>query len=70
MIPADRWAHSDANWGKKESMPHTLLRRLLMSLGCLSGLVAAPLGQAAPLGDPVMVNTATAGNQRPIYFSA
>ena len=51
-------------------MPHTLLRRLVMSLGCLSGFAAASLAQAAPLGDPVMVNTATAGNQRPVYFSA
>ncbi|MCR6476794.1 PPC domain-containing protein [Variovorax sp. ZS18.2.2] len=51
-------------------MPHTLLKRLWMSLGCLSGLVVAPLGQAVPLGDPIMVNTATAGDQRPIYFSA
>jgi serine protease len=51
-------------------MPHTLLKRLLMPLGFLSGLAFAPQGQAAPLGDPLMVNTATAGNQRPIYFSA
>jgi hypothetical protein len=51
-------------------MPHTLLNRLLMSLGCLSGLMFALQGQATPLGNPIMVNTATAGNQSPTHFSA
>ncbi|MCR6476795.1 PPC domain-containing protein [Variovorax sp. ZS18.2.2] len=51
-------------------MPHTLLKRLWVSLGCLSGLVFAPLGQAVPLGDPIMVNTETAGNQSSGLFAA
>ncbi|MGJ7605518.1 PPC domain-containing protein [Variovorax sp. LT1R20] len=56
--------------GKKESMPHTLQKRLWVSLACLSGLIFAPAGQAAPLGDPVMVNTETAGNQTSGLFAA
>jgi serine protease len=51
-------------------MPHILLKRLLMSLGCLSGLVVAPAGQAVPLGAPIMVNTGTAGNQASGLFAA
>lgn len=51
-------------------MPDTLLKRLLISLGCLSGLVCAPAGQAVPLGDPIMVNANTAGNQTSGLFAA
>ncbi|MDB5765351.1 MAG: putative secreted peptidase, partial [Collimonas fungivorans] len=51
-------------------MPHTSLKPLLISLGCLSGLILAPAGQAVPLGDPIMVNTNTAGNQTSGLFAA
>ncbi|SFQ11827.1 PPC domain-containing protein [Variovorax sp. 770b2] len=51
-------------------MPHPLLKRLWISLACLPGLVFAPAGQAVPLGDPVMVNTDTAGNQTSGLFAA
>lgn len=51
-------------------MPHASQKRLWISLSCLSGLTLALQGQATPLGDPIMVNTATAGNQSPTHFSA
>jgi hypothetical protein len=51
-------------------MPHALLKPLSMSVCCLSILMFALQGQATPLGNPFMVNTATAGNQTPTHFSA
>lgn len=49
-------------------MPHALLQRLLMSLGCRWDLLLFLRGRPRPLGDSIMVNTTNAGNQRPIYF--
>jgi len=51
-------------------MPHVSLKPLWMCLGCLSGLAPALPAHATPLGAPIMVNTATAGNQVPTHFSA